>query len=94
MDYDKLVESIYDCAANPELWPKALTAIKDAVGGAYAFAGFVDVSEIGIGKAPKIKRFNSPWDEGWIQKLIDNLPTLANDNADGSGLVGIELDNA
>ncbi len=94
MDYDKIVESIYDCAANPELWPNALGAIKDAVGGAYAFAGFVDVTEIGVGKAPKITRFNSAWDEAWIEKLIASLPTLANDNPDGSGLVGFELDNS
>ena len=32
-DYDKLVGSIYDSAANPELWPDTLEQVRDAVGG-------------------------------------------------------------
>ena len=51
-DYDKLVGSIYDCAANPELWPETLGYVRDTVGGAYALVGFIDTSEIAFGKKP------------------------------------------
>ena len=36
-----LVGSIYDCAANPELWPTMLGQIARSVGSAYALVGFV-----------------------------------------------------
>jgi DNA-binding CsgD family transcriptional regulator len=75
-DYDKTIGSIYDCAANPELWPDALSSIRDAVGGAYALVGFVDRSELVYGKPPFTVRRNSTWDESWLLKLEAILNTL------------------
>jgi DNA-binding CsgD family transcriptional regulator len=76
LDYDKTIGSIYDCAANPELWPDALSSIRDAVGGAYALVGFVDRSELVYGKPPFTVRRNSTWDESWLLKLEAILNTL------------------
>jgi DNA-binding CsgD family transcriptional regulator len=75
-DYDVLVGAIYDCAANPVLWPDALNSIRDAVGGAYALVGFVDKSELAFGGPPFVVRRNSAWDEEWLLKLEAILNTL------------------
>jgi hypothetical protein len=69
VNYEKLVGSIYDCAANPELWPDALGQVRDSVGGAYALAGFIDMTEVAQGRPPYVKRVHSGWDEDWLRKL-------------------------
>ncbi len=91
-DYDKLVGSIYDCAANPELWPSTLGDIRDAVGGAYALIGFIDTSEITFGGKPFLVRRNSAWDEEWLLKLESF--TIFGKLPDGGGLGVAEVDEA
>jgi DNA-binding CsgD family transcriptional regulator len=89
-DYETLIGSIYDCAANPELWPTALGQIRDAVGGAYALIGFIDTSRIAIDKVPFVVRRNSAWDEEWLVKL----EALLNELPDGGGLFNGGVDVA
>jgi DNA-binding CsgD family transcriptional regulator len=88
-NYEKLVGSIYDCAANPELWPDALGQVRDSVGGAYALAGFVDMTDVVLGRPPYIKRVDSGWDKEWLGKLeliLRNLPQ-------GGGLTDTDVDS-
>ena len=89
-DYERIVGSIYDCAANPELWPDTLGQVRDSVGGAYALAAFVDMTELALGKPTSFKRVNSTWDEDWLRKLeilSDKLPN-------GGGVAGAEIDRS
>jgi DNA-binding CsgD family transcriptional regulator len=89
VNYEKLVGSIYDCAANPELWPDALGQVRDSVGGAYALAGFVDMTDVALGRPPYIKRVDSGWDKEWLNKLeliLRNLPQ-------GGGLTDTDVDS-
>jgi DNA-binding CsgD family transcriptional regulator len=87
-EYDKLVGSIYDCAANPELWPETLGQIRDAVNGAYALVGFIDRSELSHGRKPFVVRRNSSWDEDWLVRLETVLSKLP----EGGGLLGGSVD--
>jgi DNA-binding CsgD family transcriptional regulator len=66
-DYDKLVGSIYDCAANPELWESTLEQIRGHVNGAYALVGYLDMSPTFRGLPPISFRRNSAWSEEWLQ---------------------------
>ena len=91
-EYDKLVGSIYDCAANPELWPETLGYVRDTVGGAYALVGFIDTSEIAFGKKPFVVRRNSIWDEEWLVKLESY--TILGKIPDGGGLNVAAVDEA
>jgi DNA-binding CsgD family transcriptional regulator len=68
-DYDKLVGSIYDCAANPELWISTLEQIRDHANGAYALVGYFDMSPTYRGLPPISFRRNSAWSEEWLQIL-------------------------
>jgi DNA-binding CsgD family transcriptional regulator len=68
-DYDKLVGSIYDCAANPELWISTLEQIRDHANGAYALVGYIDISPTFRGLPPITFRRNSAWSEEWLQIL-------------------------
>jgi DNA-binding CsgD family transcriptional regulator len=89
-NYEKLVGSIYDCAANPDLWPETLGQVRDSVGGAYALAAFVDMTELALGRPTNFKRVNSTWDEDWLRKLevlSDKLPN-------GGGVTGAEIDRS
>jgi DNA-binding CsgD family transcriptional regulator/PAS domain-containing protein len=88
LNYDNLVGSIYDCAANPDLWPEALTKVRDAVGGAYALAGFVDMTDVALGRPPYVKKLHSSWDKEWLQKL----DVILNKLPDGGGLTGVDID--
>jgi DNA-binding CsgD family transcriptional regulator len=90
LNYEKLVGSIYDCAANPELWPDTLGQVRDSVGGAYALAGFVDMTDVALGRPPNVKRINSTWDEDWLMKLDGLSDKLPN----GGGLWGAEVDRS
>lgn len=99
-NYDALVGSIYDCAANPELWPEVLTTIRDEVGGAYALVGYIDQSEMASGRPPFAVRHNSPWDEEWLIKLESMLKImpqgggLLNSLPQGGGLADGNVDIA
>jgi DNA-binding CsgD family transcriptional regulator len=92
VDYDRLVGSIYDCAANPELWPHTLGMIRDSVGGAYALIGFIDTSEIANNGVPFVIRRNSEWDEEWLIKLESY--TIMNKLPDGGGMNLAGVDQA
>jgi DNA-binding CsgD family transcriptional regulator len=87
-DSELLVSAIYDCAANPELWPDALALIRDSVGGAYALVGFIDMTETSLGQPPFVKRHNSAWDEEWLVKLERAMLTIPG----GGGLQNTEVD--
>jgi DNA-binding CsgD family transcriptional regulator len=89
-DYETLVGSIYDCAANPELWPDALGQVRDTVGGAYALIGFIDTSELIYGRPPFVVRRNSAWDEEWLVKLEQILSSLPG----GGGLFDTGVDTS
>jgi DNA-binding CsgD family transcriptional regulator len=89
-DYETLVGSIYDCAANPELWPDALGQVRDAVGGAYALIGFIDTSELIYDKPPFVLRRNSAWDEEWLVKLEAILSLMP----EGGGLFATGVDTS
>ena len=74
--YETLVGSIYDCAAHPELWPDALSLIRDAVDAAYVGIGFASFSSNGVGKAGKWIKHNSPWDESWLEQYNAFMPKI------------------
>jgi DNA-binding CsgD family transcriptional regulator len=76
-DYDTLVGSIYDCAANPELWPDTLGQIRDTLGAEYCLIGYLDMEPTKYGKTPFVMRLNSPWNEAALddlQKVIHEIP--------------------
>ena len=89
-DYDKLVGAVYDCAANPELWPDALSSIRDAVNSAYALVGFLDTSEMIYGKPPFAVRRNSSWDEERLVQLESILRSIP----EGGGMLDTGVDVA
>ena len=81
-DYDKLVCSIYDCAANPELWPATLNKVRDEIGTAYVMVGYSDTSPTLYQQKPIFTFQHSEWDherlvqlQSWAQQVpgIENL---------------------
>jgi DNA-binding CsgD family transcriptional regulator len=72
-NYDKLVSSIYDCAANPELWTDVCCDMRDALSAAFVI-GFVDLAN--DQDTAKWQRHNSPWDERWLDALDVLSPSL------------------
>lgn len=76
MVIEELIGAIYDCAANPELWPTTLGKIRDMADLAYVMIGYMDDSSAtGPGR-----QFNglkhSEWDATWIQRLLSHLTTI------------------
>jgi DNA-binding CsgD family transcriptional regulator len=77
--YERIIGDIYDCAANPELWPETLTRVRDLAGVAYASLIFADFSLASAGSLPFAKIYSSPWDVSWFQKLqgfSDRMPSI------------------
>lgn len=72
-DENALIGLVYDCAANPELWSDTLSAIRDRMGAAFVSVGFADMSPLGFGRSPYWVKRNSPWDEGWLDRLAPLL---------------------
>ncbi len=75
--YETLVGSIYDCAANTALWPDALSHIRDAVDAAYVGIRFADFASLAAGSSVKAVRYNSPWDEDWLDQhdaMMEKIP--------------------
>ncbi len=75
-NYDNLVCSIYDCAANPELWPATLNKIRDEIGTAYVMVGYSDNSPTLFQQQPIFTFQHSEWDherllqlESWAQQV-------------------------
>lgn len=75
--YNSLVGSIYDCAANPELWPSALGQIAETVGSAYALVGFINKDASQPGGVANWVRRNSAWDEEWLLRLEKMLHLIS-----------------
>jgi DNA-binding CsgD family transcriptional regulator/PAS domain-containing protein len=71
--YDRLVGSIYDCAINPELWPRTLTSLRDHMGAAYVMVGFSDLSPLASGGIPINIFRHSPWDAERLQELAQTM---------------------
>lgn len=69
MDDHTIVGSIYDCAANPELWPSTLVAIRDHLRSDFVMAGFADMSPLDQQQSPTFVFHNSPWDVEWLMRL-------------------------
>ncbi len=89
-DYDRIVGSIYDCAANPELWLNTLCDIRDAFDGAYALVAFADISGMALGQPPAIVKHNSPWDETWLKQMEAAVAKIPG----GGGIFDVGLDVA
>lgn len=75
-DYDKLVCSIYDCAANPALWSATLNRVRDEIGTAYVMVGYSDTSPTLYQQQPIFTFQHSEWDhekllqlESWAQQV-------------------------
>jgi DNA-binding CsgD family transcriptional regulator/PAS domain-containing protein len=74
MEIDGLIGDIYDCAANPELWPQTLNKIRDAADLAYVMIGYM---RVGSAPGPQFSRLQySEWDPEWIARLLPQLPTI------------------
>jgi DNA-binding CsgD family transcriptional regulator len=69
LNYDKLVTSIYDCAANPELWPSTLEIIREEFKAAYAGIGLVDMSPTLYQQPPVFTFLHTPWDHDRLLQL-------------------------
>lgn len=70
MDKDgQLIDQIYDCAANPELWPSALIAIRDSFNAAYVLTKVANHAPPRDVVSPIDLVYFTPWDESWFQKL-------------------------
>lgn len=90
VDHDKLVGSIYDCAANPELWTSTLSVIRDELHAAYAMIGFADMSPLQFNQTPNITYQHSPWD---VERL-NQLPSLMQDVPGGEKIYSGSIDVA
>ena len=77
-NFDTLVGSIYDCAANPELWPETLGQISQSVNAAYALVGFISKDATRPGGVANWVRRNSAWDEEWLLKLEKIMHLISN----------------
>jgi DNA-binding CsgD family transcriptional regulator/PAS domain-containing protein len=79
--FNKLVSSIYDCAANPELWVKTLTELRDHMGAAYAMVGMTDIEPLLRGEPPVQNLKFSPWSVESIQsngRYLEGMPGFLN----------------
>jgi DNA-binding CsgD family transcriptional regulator len=72
-DFQHLVGSIYDCAANPELWPGTLELIRDRFDAAYVLVGLADTLPAAPAGTPQATFRSSPWDAIWFEKLFGML---------------------
>jgi DNA-binding CsgD family transcriptional regulator/PAS domain-containing protein len=70
------VSRIYDCAANPELWPETLTAIRDHLDAAYVMVGVTDIAPLLRGEVPNTVFKNSPWDTTQLATVGRHIHTM------------------
>jgi DNA-binding CsgD family transcriptional regulator/PAS domain-containing protein len=71
--YDRLVGKIYDCAANPSLWPDALESFRKTLGAAYILVGLTDASMSPRNSDPTFNYWSTVWDKYWIDTLIPRM---------------------
>jgi DNA-binding CsgD family transcriptional regulator len=74
--FSSIISDIYNCALQPELWPKALTRVNEAVGGAYTTISLSDPQFA----MPRMAA-HSPWDPVMLKILneeygVDGVPGL------------------
>jgi DNA-binding CsgD family transcriptional regulator len=74
--YDRIVGDIYDCAANPDLWPETLNRMREFIDCAYVMTAFGDFSAVPTGGRPIHNLRSSSWDQSWFQKLEKHLSTI------------------
>lgn len=75
-DFENLVGSIYDCAANPALWPKTLEEIRLSLDAAFVIMGFIDASQIANGGRVHTVYRHSDWDKAWLEKMIEMMASV------------------
>ncbi len=75
-EYDHVIGAIYDCAANPELWPETLNRLRDFVGSAYLMVGLADFSSMQTLGHPTGTIRHSEWDPVWFDKLSKLIPII------------------
>ncbi len=75
-DFETIIESIYDCAANPEQWTHTLSLIRDKLGSAYAMVGLTDTTNIVLGGNLIMSRHHSPCDERILDDLQKRAPEI------------------
>lgn len=75
-DFEQILGDVYDCAVNPDLWPKTLERIRANLGCAYVMFGFADMSTpTSDGIAMQQVRSTS-WDANWFRRLDYYLPKV------------------
>ncbi len=75
--FEHLVGQIYDCAANPALWPSVLMEIRDISKSAYVMIAMTDTSNLVFGQPLSFVALTSGWDDEWLQKLqvyVNQIP--------------------
>ncbi|MGL4238813.1 helix-turn-helix transcriptional regulator [Tabrizicola sp.] len=73
-DFDRILGEVYDCAANPDLWPQTLERIRSSLGFAYAMFGYTDLSMHSSSGVPMLKVRSTSWDTTWFERLERYLP--------------------
>jgi DNA-binding CsgD family transcriptional regulator len=74
--YDQLVGKIYDCAANPSLWPEAMESFRHTIDAAYILVGLTDDSAFANNGVPAFNYWNTPWDKTWLDDLNPRLSAI------------------
>ncbi len=70
------IGQIYDCAVDPNLWAETLVGIRDKLNMAYVHINFLDSSFYMEESNTQPGIFQSEWDQDWIAKLPQLLPTI------------------
>jgi DNA-binding CsgD family transcriptional regulator len=70
-NFETLVTSIYDCAADPALWPRALSDVREAAAAAHVAVGFK-----GASGAQHWHRCDHAWEENWLGQLTALSPKI------------------
>ncbi|MGL4238814.1 helix-turn-helix transcriptional regulator [Tabrizicola sp.] len=68
-EFDEILNGIYDCAANPDLWPQTLERIRSTLGCAYVMFEFKDISLTAVNGTALRKLRYTTWDHTWLQSL-------------------------
>ncbi len=70
------IGQIYDCAIDPTQWAATLVGIRDRLNMAYVHINFLDSTFYMEGSNTQPGIFQSEWDQDWIAKLPQLLPTI------------------
>lgn len=76
MAIEQIIGDIYDCAANPELWPATLGKICGMADLAYVMIGYMDASSATQPGTQFNGLMYSKWDATWVQRLLPHLSTI------------------